>query len=235
MEPFSETHHALLFGWISEAVLEIAGQQKGEAIMRRATREYGEERGRRMALRVKTDGRKLDMINYIAYSEWKQDPIMFTKKIVEKRPHTRVHVIKCPWHTAWKENGLIPYGRLYCLEIDEAIMSGFNSDLKITVNGTRPNGAPRCEFLFYDTQLTFTTALLIGYREMISPGKKALLPWEYHVGHLFKTLKKVIETVSPGLGKSAVNCGLGKFAERYGDQAKRTVTAYQKINFDRLP
>lgn len=43
---FTETHHALLHGWIAQAVFENSGEQSGKAVIRKAVRRYGEERGR---------------------------------------------------------------------------------------------------------------------------------------------------------------------------------------------
>ncbi len=52
---FTEEHHAMLFALISKAVIERAGEQHGEAIIRKAVRQYGAERGRRMALRAQAN------------------------------------------------------------------------------------------------------------------------------------------------------------------------------------
>jgi hypothetical protein len=35
---FTETHHALLFGWLSKAVVEEVGEQKGKVVVRKAIR-----------------------------------------------------------------------------------------------------------------------------------------------------------------------------------------------------
>jgi len=62
---FTETHHALLFGWLSKAVVEEVGEQKGKVVVRKAIRKYGEEQGSRMALRAKASGQALDMANWV--------------------------------------------------------------------------------------------------------------------------------------------------------------------------
>ena len=139
-ENFTEFHHALLFGWISKAVIEIVGEQHGETVLRKAVRQYGEERGRRMAHRAKANGHPLSMTNYLAYSEWKASPGEMKLTMVEKSPHAKVYVHKCPWHTVWEKNGMISYGRFYCLEIDNALVSGFNPELQLDVYGTQTNG-----------------------------------------------------------------------------------------------
>jgi len=232
---FTEIHHALLFAWISKAVLEWVGEQRGEDIIRRAVRQYGQERGHRMSLRAQANGHALSMTNYIAYSEYKNSPGGMEQKIVEKVPHARVCISKCPWHTTWEENGLLPYGRLYCVEIDEAVVQGFNPALQLDVHGTQTNGAAQCEFLFHDANLTTINYLLIGYRKAVNPGAKAILPWEYHTGHLFKTVEKVIVEELGEMGQRAIDGALVEFANRFGEQALQRVAASRSIDYSILP
>jgi hypothetical protein len=234
-ESFTATHHALLYGWISRAVVELVGEQKGEAVMRKAARQYGEERGRRMALRAKANGHPLSMINYIAYMEWKASPGEMKRKVVESSPHAKVYVHECPWYIAWEKKGMIPYGRFFCLEIDKALVSGFNPELRLDVNGTRTNGSAQCEFVFHDANLRILNYVLLGYRKVVKPGKKALMPWEYHIGHLFKTVEKVVVDDLGDVGYRAANAALVEFAKQYGEQAAQKVMEHRNTDFDCLP
>jgi hypothetical protein len=225
---FTEIHHALLFAWIAKAVIERVGEQRGEAIIRKATRQYGEERGRRMALRARANKHVLSMINYIGYGEYKITG-EFALNIIERSPNARVRIPKCPWHTTWKENGLLSFGRLYCLEIDPALVRGFNPELRVDVNATLHNGAAQCEFVYYNADLTIPNYLLIQYRKVVRPGAKAVMPWDYHVGHLFSTLEKVAVEELGQTGQEAIEAGLIEFEERYGEQAiQKIVTSRNK-------
>ena len=103
---FTEINHALLFAWITQAVVERVGEQSGEAIICKAIRQYGEQRGRRMALRAQADKRALSMINYIGYGEYKITGEI-KLKIIERSPHARIRIPQCPWHSTWKEDGLL--------------------------------------------------------------------------------------------------------------------------------
>ena len=67
---FTETDHAMLFGWMARAVIQRVGEEKGEVVVRQAVRRYGEQRGRRMALRAEANGHPRSMTNYIVYGEW---------------------------------------------------------------------------------------------------------------------------------------------------------------------
>jgi hypothetical protein len=66
---FSPTHHALLFAWMSLEIIRRAGADEGECIVRSAVQRYGEQRGRRMALRAQANGHPLTMTHYLAYGE----------------------------------------------------------------------------------------------------------------------------------------------------------------------
>jgi hypothetical protein len=98
---FNEIHHALLFAWIGKAIIERISEQRGEAIIRKVIRQYGEERGQRMALRAKAKKHVLSMVNYFGYSEYRITPGVMDMKIIKQSPHAKLCVSKCPWHKCW--------------------------------------------------------------------------------------------------------------------------------------
>lgn len=232
---FTEKHHALLFACVVRAVVQTAGEERGEAVIRKAVRRYGEERGGRMAQRAQANGHQLNMGNYLTYSEYRTSPGGMEQKIVEKVPHARVCISRCSWHTTWVENDLLPYGRLYCLEIDEAVVRGFNPALMIEVRGTKTNGAEQCDFVFHDANLTLLNTLSIGYKKTVRPGKKAVMPWEYHTAHLFAALEKTVAEELGESGRKAVEEGLADFAARCGAQAAQTVQDGRSADYTSVP
>ena len=232
---FTPVHHALLHGWIAQAIVERVGEQRGEAVIRKAIRQYGEERGRRMALRAQANKHVLSMPTYIGYTEYRVRSGEIPLEIVERSPHARVRTPQCPWHTTWKANGLLSVGRIYCLEIDQALVRGFNPELRLDVNATLTNGAAQCEFVYHDANLTIPNYLMIQYRRVVSPGARAVMPWDYHVGHLFSTLEKVAVGELGQVGQAAIEAGLAAFAERYGEQAKQRVVASRGKDYQRVP
>ncbi|MBN1148292.1 MAG: L-2-amino-thiazoline-4-carboxylic acid hydrolase, partial [Anaerolineales bacterium] len=118
----TETHHALLFAWISRAIVQRVGEPQGAAAVRRAVRRYGEQRGGRMAQRAQADGQELSMTNFLVYGEWRySDPAHAESEKAVAPPNYQTFVKRCPWNTAWLEAELLQYGRLYCLEIDRAL------------------------------------------------------------------------------------------------------------------
>jgi hypothetical protein len=231
---FTETHHALLFGWLSKALIEEVGEQKGKVVVSKALRKYGEERGRRMALRAKDNGHALDVANFFAYAEYRPITGKMKAKVTEKSRNFTLEASRCPWCDAWNENGLLPYGRLYCLDIDEAVLRGFNTNLKMNIEGTLSNGAEKCKLVYREANLTLFSYLLVGYKRAIRPGKKVVMPWEYHVGHLFKTFEISILEDLGELGRKAFESALREFSKRYGESATQQVLAFRTTDFTKI-
>jgi hypothetical protein len=216
--PFSATHHALLFAWISRALFQRVDEETAEIAIRKAVRRYGEQRGKRMALRAEADGHALSMAAYRAYGEWVVEPDEMASRSVEQFGDVTTHVHRCSWYTAWTENGLSRYGRYYCLEIDRALVRGFNSALCLEVNRTQPGEGDYCEFVYRD----------VG--EAI-PDPAATMPWEYHAGHMYKTMGEVLAEELGSMGSVVIGQAMDWFTERYGVQAVRQITAYQDVDF----
>jgi hypothetical protein len=235
MKKFTEAHQAMLFAYLSRAVIESIGEKEGEPIIRKGVIKYGMQRGRRMALRAKSYGHPLTMDNYIAYVEWKPSKGKMESKLLEKSPNSRLHVYKCPWHTAWEKSDLMRYGKYFCMEVDEALVKGFNENLRIDVNGTRPNGAKHCDFVFYDTYLKGFNLLKLITKKMIRPGKKAIMSWEYHCGNLYKTIREVIIEEIGDNANSILNRALEDFANEYDEESVNVITSYKDTNFNEVP
>ena len=235
VDRFSPRQHALLFAWIAKAVFDRVDKERAESVIRQAVRRYGEQRGGRMALRAEANGHALSMLNYLAYGEWQAAPGESIQKVVEKVPHVVAHVHKCPWHQAWQEKDLLAYGRLYCQEVDEALVRGFNPELEIEVCGTKPEGNEYCEFVFHDANLGFFNTLLLGYRRAVKPADKSVMPWEYHLGHLYKTIGETVAEELSDLGIEAMEAALQEFTRCFGEDAGEVIRAYSGTDFNRLP
>jgi hypothetical protein len=220
---FTATHHALLFGWIAEALSRGVGGQTAERVVRKAVRHYGEGRGKRMAVRAEAAQQILNMDAYRAYGEWEVHPGEIVRTVVkEEKGAVTVRVERCPWSAAWAENGLTAFGRYYCLEIDKALVRGFNPELILEVNGTQPNGSDHCEFVYRDVSQN------LGQKGMV-------MPWTYHAGHLYWSVGEVLVADLARDGRRALARALNRFAERYGDEAAAQIVSYQGVDFSRLP
>jgi hypothetical protein len=222
----------MLFAWLCGAVIQQVGEDRGTEVMRSAVRRYGEERGQRMAVRARANGHALTMANYMAYGEWQAGREEMRQKIVARTPDAIVHVVDCPWCQAWHINRTIRCGRLYCLEVDEAVLRGFNPQLRLYLNWCLAYGDRQCEFVFRDANLTLPKLLSLAYKKAIKPGKAALLPWEVHIGHLYSTVGSLVVAELGERGQAAVRAGLGEFASHYGQHAAHKIQAYREAGYD---
>jgi len=232
---FTAEHHALLFAWLVKELINRVGEDRASPVIRRAVREYGEQRGRRMALRATENGHDLSMLNYLVYVEWKAGKGEMVTNIVEKKPRVRAKIPRCCWHTAWKEHDLMRYGRYYCLDVDVSLVRGFNPDLKLDVNEIKPDGISECDFVFHGLALGPVEMIRFLYRKLIKPGKSVLMPWDYHTGHVYKTIGDAFTGEFEEKGRMAVEAAMGIFTDRYGKDAAEVVRRYRDADFNRLP
>lgn len=231
---FTPTHHALMMAWISKAVVDAVGAEEGERIIRRGVVRYGNQRGRRMAMRAEANGHPRTMAAYFAYAEVRLRRSDFKMEILERSPDARIRTSVCPWAIAWERNDLTAYGRYFCMEIDRAVVQGFNDDLDLEVSGTLSNGAEYCDMTFVDANFTVPTMAGLAWKKTISPGRRVLMPWEYHVGHLYKTLGEVIADELGDDADGVMTAALDNFTDKYGEAAGDKVLVHQTTDFDQV-
>ena len=73
------------------------------------------------------------------------------------------------------------------------------------------------------------------YKRAIWPGKKVVVPWEYHVGHLFKTFKTSLIEGLGEFGEQVSESALSEFKKRYGESAAQQILFYCATDFTKLP
>jgi hypothetical protein len=237
---FTPEHHATLMALLAREIIEPVEAVGGPALrsrehlLRRAIWRYGTERGRRMALRARANGHPLDFLHYMAYGEWRAPEGASEVNIVERVPHLRQRVTRCPWHETWAALGLMAYGRYYCQVIDEALVHGFNPDLVLEVGDTLSNGGPCCEFTFRGANLNAGHRMhLEALREAL--GDEPVMPWTYHTAHLYYTVSAVIANQLGDGGRAMARRALEAFRARYGLAAADAITAHHDTDFTRLP
>lgn len=233
-ETFTPTHHALLYAWIGRAVAQRVGQERAKISMCKAVRHYGNQRGRRMALRALADGQELSMLTYLIYGEWRADESTFQRKNTSSNPDLHSLVSKCPWNTAWLDNDLIPFGRTYCLEIDRAIAEGFNPQLLLEVKSTQPNEHCDCDFIFHDANLTPENSRYMAQRQ-VEISSRIILPWSYHTAHLYFSLREVLIEEFGETGAQAAEDALSIFTAHYGHGMMDSIRSFSAVDFWTLP
>ncbi len=227
-------HHAILFSLISRAVIKEIGKEKGAALIRAAVKKYGLQRGKRMAKRALKNRHALTMDNYLAYSEWKVPKNSMKFKFIEKSPHARINIFKCPWNEAWKESDLLEYGKYFCQEIDRALVKGFNPDLKIEIYSTQTNGSNMCDFVFKDARLSLLKIPGLIYKKKIKPGAQAIMPWDYHAGHLYKTMGEQIKQKLGDRADQIMEKAMQDFTLFFSNEYIADIIKYKDTNFEEI-
>ncbi len=152
------TLFAQLFASVAREVTEEFGEAGAEAV-RRGVRKYGNMRGQNIAKNAADDGKPNTIENYLPYYDMERselfvyDTVMGDNLIDQKFYH-------CPFAKAFIKDGNQEIGKLYCDEIDNAIVfvdkkpepeileevaTFFNKkDIQINENGTLNNVQLRC-------------------------------------------------------------------------------------------
>jgi len=221
MSTFDVEQHAMTFAWLAQETIHRFGAD-GEKTILEGIRRYGERRGGRMAARARADGRPNDVSGYLLYGELRFGETDNEFQVVQKTPYLEVHTKQCAWHSTWSKRGMLEYGRLYCQEIDCAIIRGFNPGFRFEVDGTLTNGAPYCRFLYYDGRLGPLDMLRYLWRKR-RLGDRATRPWDYHVADLYKALSETLIQRFGDAGRQAVDAVMDAFAGEYGTEAADTV------------
>ena len=222
MNDLGPGHHALFFAWTVKEIFNYATREEAELIIREIVIQYGNERGRRMALRAKQNGKFLDMTAFLEFVEWKADPDDANWIVEVKAGDTHAKILKCPWFTAWKNSNLTEFGKYYCKYIDEAVKDGFNPSLKLEVKSTLSEGNNCCKFVFHE-----------GVREDYS--SLHTMPWEYHIAHLVNTTKEILsgflmEQTAIRILYNAIN----KFKHEFGEEACLNIIKYENTDFSKV-
>jgi hypothetical protein len=90
------------------------------------------------------------------------------------------------------------------------------------VESTRPNGGDCCHFVFHGG---------LGDSEIVTPQRETVMPWRYHLGHLYWTLSGVLLAELGQTGEVALHEALKAFSASYGEEALATILAFRDLDF----
>ncbi len=138
---------AQLFASVAKSVMERLGPEEGAALLREAVDYFGEQRGRRIAERVKAEGRPLTFKNWLIHTDidtnanFQNVPDIDGGDLVAR-------VSDCTFFNAAEEWGLGEYARIYCEHADFAILRGYNPDIKLVLGTRQETGSGECVFRY---------------------------------------------------------------------------------------
>lgn len=120
---------AKLFAQIAKQVVDTYGPDGKDAV-REGVRTFGEERGRGIAQRARTNGENNTIENYLTnYDMERSDLFEYT---TEYRPEViEQNFTACPFGQQWADDNMHEYGILYCQMIDPAVARGYNPKFEV--------------------------------------------------------------------------------------------------------
>ena len=225
---WTEFHH----GWIvSEFYRLLTGRWAGQGrqAFLLATRTYGEQRGKRMAMRATADGRPLGLLEYFAYGEYGGGEELFELEMWGETGVVHEKVTRCPWAEVFASRKLRDCGIAYCEEIDRAIVRGFNPVLELETASTQHN-APCCRFYFREQGIGADTLSRADALEVTG----AAMPMSYHCAHVYHTFAAVARGTFGQAGEALAREVCLGFGERYGVEAQQLLEKAEQLPFDTI-
>lgn len=125
---------------------EAAFGADGLEMVERAVARFGEERGQRIARKVRDAGRPLTLMNFFLHSDLDTTGHEVVPELVDGEFHLRVN--KCSLADRLTELGLEQYGKHYCIPIDVSILKGYNPKLQLEIPEQMTLGADHCHFIY---------------------------------------------------------------------------------------
>ena len=138
---------AQLFSCVAKSVMEKMGPEEGEKLLKEAVEFFGKERGRRIAQRVKQEGKPLTFRNWLIYTDidstrnFSAEPDIQDGDLVLK-------VDNCTFYRAAEDWGLGEYAKIYCKYVDYAIHEGYGAGVRLDLKDRSSTGKDHCLFRF---------------------------------------------------------------------------------------
>jgi hypothetical protein len=138
---------AQLFCCSARRVIDRLGAEEGAALMRAAVEDFGFERGRHIASRVKELGLPLSFKNWLIYSDIDSSANFEAQPAIEDGDLV-VKVKNCTFFNAVREWGLEDLAHIYCSHVDYKILAGYNPDITLILKERQATGEDFCLFRY---------------------------------------------------------------------------------------
>ena len=222
-------HHATLYALLSKAAITL-NKEDGRAAILAGTIRYGNERGARMAKNALANGDSLSTMNSQLYGEWKPDyegQMIFGR--LQTSPSLQTFISKCAWCEAWKKHNLLEYGKLYCIDVDNAVYQGFNPEFICTPLTTAMSwGGSRCDFDWENPLSDEEVKQLVEKKAKL--GSACMKDFTFHAAHLLYAMSAVINETLPN-GKEVLETAKKEFVSLFGDGYLEAIEAVDPSQF----
>lgn len=143
--------YALLYIHMAKEVIETFGKD-GEEAVRRAIRNFGIERGKRLRARHEAEGRPINLKSLFTHYDLggtKVDP-RFKRNLLELTENTRYSLtLRCPVQERWREVGPSDIGVIYCEEFHPAMWDAYLEGTVTLLPKLLSRGDEHCQFEVY--------------------------------------------------------------------------------------
>ncbi|MDR3165873.1 MAG: L-2-amino-thiazoline-4-carboxylic acid hydrolase [Synergistaceae bacterium] len=227
-EKFYVEDHAVLLALMVKQAESGCGSE-GRAAAVRSIERYGKERGMRAAMRCLADGEPLSMGNYILYGEWDDPKGVSKSEAAAFEPNYKTRVTTCGWCEAWKHHGLLNYGRVYCDNVDENLVFGFNPALTLKMDKILSHGDEYCSFDWIGCEFKDAEELSKKRKDLAARVTRDFL---YHCGHVLSTFRREI-CFELGLpkGEKIISQVLLEYKKIFGALKKNILASEAAQNF----
>lgn len=228
---WTEHHHA----WIVSEYFRILTKQWGDRGLEtfiQATRTYGEQRGKRMAMRAIKDGQPLNLESYFAYGEYSSTPEFFQVKMWADSSAVNEQVTQCPWADIFSRKNLKECGVVYCREIDKAIVRGFCPHLHLDTTSTQHYDSC-CRFYFRQDE-KIQPDILEKADNLTAERKDIRMPMDYHCAHVYHVFSATAKGVFGKEGEEVSALVLNRFEQEYGKEAADYLAKHANTAFDTI-
>jgi hypothetical protein len=138
---------AQLFCCAARRVIDRIGEDKGTIVMKEAVEDFGLERGRHIAARVKSLGLELSFKNWLIYSDIDSSANFEALPAIDDGDLV-VKVGNCTFFNAAQQWGLEGLARIYCRHVDYKILEGYNPDIKLALMERQETREDFCVFRY---------------------------------------------------------------------------------------
>ena len=211
-------NQAMMFAFLSRAAIEAKGEA-GRAAIQDGMIRYGKERGARMAERARKAGDPVELWTNQAYGEWKPDYAgQMEFGTLRTEPTYRTYISRCAWCDAWKKNGILEYGREYCVNVDAAVYEGFGCGAVCTpVSVSMSWGGERCDF-DWGKPLSEEDVRMVADKKA-ELGTSAMRDFTFHTAHIYYSIADELRRHFPEDSEAMIDRAVEDYIALFGQEA----------------
>jgi hypothetical protein len=147
IQQFGELYSLLYICMAKE--FEDSFGKEGEEALRRAIRNFGHQRGRRLRERHEAEGLPITVKTLFEHYDLPPDN-RFRRNPIELTDYIRYsETLVCPYTEIWSDHGLSHLGVIYCMEFHQAMWEAYISDIIVELPKTLTKGNEKCRFEVY--------------------------------------------------------------------------------------